>query len=930
MMRIAVDVRPLQFDAYRDRGAGRFLSSLLSVLQRSDTGFQWLLVYAPDRPAPAIVSGAPAWQLLPLALPFPVQELPATTPHTAPDLEFQFDSAMEAFLLQHQVDLFHQIYPFAWEFYAPRRLRQVRSVATILDVIPLLYKQEYLDPLGQALKESFADRLSAAVYAQRVQTISAASARDIAKFTGIPEAHLDIIYPGVSSDFRPLDRQQVAEELRQLNLTKPFIFSLLGFHHSKNLRRTIQAFARLPRTVRENYQFVILSRLSPDQKQTVESWIASEGLTGDVRLLEGASHEALLALYSGATVVLHAALYEGFGLPVLEGMACGAPVVASDIPVLREIGADAVVYVDPAAPEEIATGVQRVLEDPALQARLRVEGGQRARLFTWERAAQALLRSYRAALAAPLPWTVPQAGRAATVGENVIGRSVSCDCEARSKATFPDAGDCFGPNHVLSGAEGDGPRNDAPRDVFRAEVHAGRGATADENVIARGVFCPEAIFSNAGDCFGPDDGPRNDAPRDVFRAEVEQAPTLLKSARRLRLSFWSPFNPKLSGISDYSESLVAALQQYADVDCYVEGYQPINRPLADTLPFYDARAYPQLAAARPYDANLYQIGNNVLHRYIYRHAMQTPGIITLHDVVLYYLMYHTLIKDGDTKDFWAEVAYSEGPAVAERARREYLQGRANDYELALHRRIVETSLGTVVHSQWAADRIAPVATAPVQVIPMGCTLFPPDGGRFARVARSLLGWPVDSLVMGVFGIMHRVKRVETVVRVYRRLRQQFPHIALVLMGPVDPTAWPLINALQQDPDGTLAEGIHIYPAYASPEMLLTAMLAVDVGVNLRNPTAGETSATLNTMLGMGKPVIVSDIGTYREYPDLCCPKIPTDDAEEQVLYEALLRLVMSPAALRQASAGAWAYSEPNSWDRSAQRYLAFAETVLSS
>lgn len=819
MIRVAVDVRPLQFDAYRDRGAGRFLGSLLSVLQQTQTDFEWLLVHAPDRPAPAIAPGAAAWKLLPLELPFPVQDLPITTPHTEPDLEFQFDSAMEAFLLHNRVDLFHQIYPFAWEFYSPRRLHSVRSVTGILDVIPLLYKQEYLDPMGQKLKESFADRLGAAVYAQRVQTISLASARDIMKFTGIPEKKMDIIYPGVSGDFQPLDRKRVSEELRQLGLAGPYIFSLLGFHHSKNLRRAIQAFARLPKPVRTAHQFVILSRLAPEQRQTVEGWIAAEGVTGAVRLLAGASHEVLLALYSGATAVLHAALYEGFGLPVLEAMACDAPVVASDIPVLREIGAAAAVYVDPTAPAAIAAGLQRVLESPALQEQLRIAGRQRARLFDWESAAQALLRSYRAALAAPMPGAV---------------------------------------------------------------------------------------------------------------TEVELAvPNLRKAARRrLRLSFWSPFNPKLSGISDYSEALVAALQRYADVDCYVEGYQPINRPLADTLPFYDARAYPQQAAARPYDANLYQIGNNVLHRYIYRHAMRTPGIITLHDVVLYYLMYHTLVSEGDTKAFWAEVAYSEGEAVAERARREYLQGKNVDYELAIHRRIVETSQGIVVHSQWAADRIAPVATSPVQVIPMGCTLFPPDAGRFARVARSLLGWPVDNLVLGVFGIMHRVKRVETVVRVYRRLRQQFPKIALVLMGPVDPTAWPLINALQQDPDGTRAEEIHIYPAYASPEMLLTAMLAVDVGVNLRNPTAGETSATLNTMLGMGKPVIVSDIGTYREYPDICCPKIATDDTEEQVLYDALLRFVVSPAALRQASAGAWVYSEPNSWDRSAQRYLAFAETLL--
>jgi len=816
-MRIAVDVRPLQFDAYRDRGAGRFLGSLLSVLQQTKTDFEWLLVHAPDRPTPGIAPGAAAWKLLPLELPFSVQDLPSTTPHTDPDLEFQFDSAMAAFLLQNRVDLFHQIYPFAWEFYSPRRLHSVRSVTGILDVIPLLYKPEYLDPMGQKLKESFADRLGAAVYAQRVQTISLASARDIIEFTGIPEEKVDIIYPGVSSDFQPLDRKRVGEELGRLGLAGPYIFSLLGFHHSKNLRRAIQGFARLPKPVRAAYQFVILSRLGPEQRRTVEGWIAAEDVTGAVCLIEGASHEALLALYSGATAVLHAALYEGFGLPVLEAMACGAPVVASEIPVLREIGAEAAVYVDPTDPNAIAGGLLRLLEDPDLRDRLRASGFQRARMFDWESAAQALLRSYQAALAAPLP-------------------------------------------------------------------------------------CAEETAGIAG-------------------------PAVLKATkRRLRVSVWSPFNPKLSGISDYSESLVSALRRYAHVDCFVEAYQPTNRPLADTIPFYDARAYPQLNAWRPYDANLYQIGNNVLHRYIYRHAMETPGIITLHDVVLYYLMYHTLVKEGgDTKAFWAEVAYSEGEAVAERARREYLQGRNVDYELALHRRIVETSRGVIVHSQWAAERIAPVATSPVQVIPMGCTLFPPDGGRFARVARSLLGWPLDSLVLGVFGIMHRVKRVETVVRVYRRLRQQFPQIALVLMGPVDPTAWPLINELQQNPQIAETEGIHLYPAYATPEMMLTAMLAVDVGVNLRNPTAGETSATLNTMLAMGKPVVVSKIGTYVEYPPTCCPGIPIDETEEDGLRAVLQQFIVSPTALQRASQAAWSFSADKQWDITAQRYMAFVE-----
>jgi len=821
MTRIAIDIRPLQFEAYQNRGIGRFLKSLLRALCQVKPEIELLLVYSPDHSLPADVPKDAIWGLLPLKLPFHVPMMLSTMPHADPDLEFQFDSALESLLAEHKVDLFHNTYPFGWEFFIPRRLYTVRSVVTIFDIIPIIFKEEYLDLWGYNLKESFADRLGAAVFAQRVQTISAASARDIIKFTDIPAEKVDIIYPGVDNHLYPMNPERARKQFRQLGLRGPYIFSVLGFHYSKNLQRTIQAFASLPKHVRDEFSFVILCPLSAYQRQCVESWLADYGLTGVVRFLERVPHKALLALYNGASVVLHTTLYEGFGLPVLEAMACGVPLVVSDIPVLHEVAGDAAIYVRPMDPAAIADGVLRVLEDQSLQERLRAKGLERARLFTWEAAAQALLRSYQSALDAPL-------------------------------------------------------------------------------------FGQEAIRSTQN-------------TKNVSKI----------TGRRLRIAFWSPLNPKLSGISDYSESLIAALRQYADVDCYVEGYQPSNRPLADTIPIYDARAYPQVSAKRYYDINLYQIGNNPLHCYIYWQALQVPGIVTLHDVVLYHLVHYALVQGSNTKRFWGEVAYSEGFSVAKRARHEYFRGRVNDYEIALHRRIVERSLGIVVHSQWAADRITDAARGPVQVIPMGCTLFPPDGGRFAQIARSLLGWPVDSLIIGSFGIMHRVKRLETLVRVYRRLLKQFQHIVLVLMGPVDPTAWPLINELQQNLDRSAKEIIYLYPGYVRAELMLTAMLSVDVGVNLRNPTAGETSATLHTMLAMGKPVIVSDIGAYREYPDLCCPKIPTDDREEEALYTTLARFAASPEALRQASECAWAYSESNTWDQTAQRYLAFIEAILS-
>lgn len=818
MLRVAIDIRPLQFEAYRNRGIGRFLGSILSALQQIESEMQFLLVYSPAYSLPSILPRS-NFRLLPLVLPFHVSEMPYTTPHADPDLEFQFDSAMESFLIEHKVDLFHNTYPFGWEFFVSRRLHTVRYVVTVLDIIPLIYKQEYLDPLGYNLKMSFADRLGTIVYAQRVQTISRASAHDLIKFTGIPFDKIDVVYPGVHQDFCPLDPKDLRAELHRVGVRGQYIFSVLGFHHTKNLKRTIQSFARLPKYVRDAFRFVILCPLSPDQRRLVESWLVSWGLTEQVLLLQGVSQRTLVALYGGASAVLHTTLYEGFGLPALEALACGAPLVASDIPVLHEVADNAALYVDPTDPDAIAAGVLRILEDSQLQNQLRAEGFRRARLFTWEAAARALLHSYQIALSMPM-------------------------------------------------------LKDAKR---------------------------PSIMVNAS-----------------------------ANGRRLCIAFWSPLNPKQTGISDYSESLISALQKYADVDCYVEGYQPSNRPLADVVPIYDARAYSQVAARRHYDINLYQIGNNALHVYIYQQAMQIPGIVTLHDVVLYYLIYHALVRSGCTKAFWDEVAYSEGTAVAEQVRLDYLRGRTHDYELALNRRLIERSLGVIVHSEWAAQRIAHIATGPVQVIPMGCMLFPPDGGRFAQIGRAFLGWPMDALIIGVFGIMHRVKRLETVVRVYRRLRERFPNIALVLMGPVDPTVWPLISELRQNPARSLEEGIYLYPRRVPIELMLVSMLSVDIGVNLRNPTAGETSATLHTMLGMGKPVIVSDIGAYREYPNLCCPKIPTDENEESALYTTLLEFIGSPTALQRASDCAWAYSKSNTWDQTAQRYLSFVETVLSA
>lgn len=118
------------------------------------------------------------------------------------------------------------------------------------------------------------------------------------------------------------------------------------------------------------------------------------GLGAHVRFLENVPDEDLPALYSGAVLLVMPSFYEGFGLPALEALACGTPVVLSDRGSLPEVGGEAAVYVNPDSPEEIAAGVARVLEDPDLRERLRAAGLAHAARFTWEETARKTLNIY--------------------------------------------------------------------------------------------------------------------------------------------------------------------------------------------------------------------------------------------------------------------------------------------------------------------------------------------------------------------------------------------------------------------------------------------------------------------------------------------------------------------------------------------------------
>jgi glycosyltransferase involved in cell wall biosynthesis len=305
--------------------------------------------------------------------------------------------ALPGWLRRRRIDVFHSTnYMIPLLAFPRRRSGRMRCVVTIHDVIPLLFRDRVpmsrkarLFPVYVWLMRQIGRRADAIV------TDSRASAADIVGQLRLPPAAADrvrAIYCGVSERFRPRQAQAAPPA------GKPRVILYVGrFDPYKNVTVAIRAFAQ----ARSRCPFPLVLKLvgSPDPRYPeARECIAALGLKDEVIWSGYVPDDRLLALYHEADVLLHPSMYEGFGLQVVEAMACGVPVICSNAGALPEVTADAAIRLDPSDVDGYARAIERVLTDPALAARLSESGRRRASTFSWTRTAEETLAVYREAV----------------------------------------------------------------------------------------------------------------------------------------------------------------------------------------------------------------------------------------------------------------------------------------------------------------------------------------------------------------------------------------------------------------------------------------------------------------------------------------------------------------------------------------------------
>lgn len=360
---------------WQGAGIGRYTRELVRSAVALEGPFQYVLFYAAGGLSP---SNPYARDLQRLCAAFPhVRAVPiALSPRLLTILWQRLRLPLRVEYFTGRLDVVH-----APDFVLPPT--RSRTLLTVHDLTFLVRPECFEASLQRYLTRAVPRSLRRATL---VLADSAATRADLVNRLGVSAERVTVIYPGVAPDFRPLPTDVLESVRQRLGLPPEFLFFVGTLEPRKNLVRLIEAVSLLsPR------MHLVVAGRKGWLYDAIFAAIERLHMHNDVTFLDFVDDADLPALYNLARVFVYPSLYEGFGLPVVEALSCGTPVVTTAVSSLPEVAGDAAVLVDPLDSAAIAVGIRQALSDTQ---RLRARGPVQAQQFTWERAARTLLDCY--------------------------------------------------------------------------------------------------------------------------------------------------------------------------------------------------------------------------------------------------------------------------------------------------------------------------------------------------------------------------------------------------------------------------------------------------------------------------------------------------------------------------------------------------------